>query len=106
MIIEVFKGYVSYKGELFGVGETIELPDDKAKHLIAQGVAKEAGKLPASDIDSVIDDIVAPESEHEDDEAAAEVELPAVKPEQTVIKSTGKTKGTSKGKSGSRAKKV
>lgn len=107
MIIKVSKGYVSYKGELHGVGKTIELPDDTAKSLIVQGVVEEAGELPASDIEPIFADEEASEDidEPEDDEETV-AELPAVKPEQTVIKSTGKTKGTSKGKSGSRAKKV
>lgn len=105
MIIKVSKGYVSYKGELYGVGKTIELPDDTAKSLIAQGVVKEAGELPASDIEPVLDDeetseleeLDEPEDAEEEDEDAM-AELPAVEPEQTVSKSTGKT--NSKGKGG------
>ncbi|MCR5176657.1 MAG: hypothetical protein K6C05_07365 [Anaerovibrio sp.] len=119
MIIKVSKGYVSYKGELYGVGKTIELPDDTAKSLIVQGVVEEAGELPASDIEPVLDDEETSELEELEDEDAEEededivAELPAVEPEQTVSKSTGKanSKGTSKtnskGKGGNtRAKKV
>lgn len=104
MIIKVSKGYVSYRGELFGIGETIELPDDKAKNLIAQGVVVEAGELPASDIESVLDDEESSELEEvaeqdeEEEEEETVAELPAVEPEQTVSKSAdkAKTKGTGK----------
>ena len=99
MIIKVSKGYVSYKGELYGVGKTIELPDDTAKSLIAQGVVEEAGELPASDIEPIFADEEASEGidEPEDDEETV-AELPAVEPEQTISKGSGK--GTGKGKGG------
>ena len=104
MIIKVIKGYVSYMGELYGIGKTIELPDDTAKSLIAQGVVEEAGELPASDIETVLDDEESVElegnaeleDEEEDEETVAE--LPAVEPEQTISKGSGK--GTGKGKGG------
>ncbi|MBR1697139.1 MAG: hypothetical protein IJ712_02810 [Anaerovibrio sp.] len=105
MIIKVSKGYVSYNGEMYGVGETIKLPDDTAKYLISQGVVEEAGELPASDIDPILDDEESLElednAESEDEEEEDEdtvAELPAVEPEQTVSKSTGKanSKGTGK----------
>jgi len=99
MIIKVSKGYVSYKGELYGVGKTIELPDDTAKSLIVQGVVEEAGELPASDIELIFADEEASEDidEPEDDEETV-AELPAVEPEQTISKGSGK--GTGKGKGG------
>ncbi|WP_297569491.1 hypothetical protein [uncultured Anaerovibrio sp.] len=101
MIIKVSKGYVSYKGELYGVGKTIELPDDTAKSLIAQGVVEEAGELPASDIEPIFADEEASEDIDEpedDDEEETVAELPAVEPEQTISKGSGK--GTGKGKGG------
>ena len=101
MIIKVSKGYVSYKGELYGVGKTIELPDDTAKSLIAQGVVEEAGELPASDIEPIFADEEASEDidePEEDDDEETVAELPAVEPEQTISKGSGK--GTGKGKGG------
>lgn len=103
MIIKVSKGYVSFDGEMYGVGATIELPDDTAKYLISQGVVVEAGELPASDIEPALDYEETSELEDiavlEDEEAEEAVaELPAVEPEQTVSKSSGKdnSKGTGK----------
>lgn len=115
MIIKVAKGYVSYKGELYGVGKTIELPDDTAKSLIAQGVVEEAGELPASDIEpafddeetSELEDITELEDEDEDadeEDEDAMTELPAVEPEQTVSKSTGKANSKGTGKTNSKGK--
>ena len=102
MIIKVSKGYVSYKGELYGVDKTIELPDDTAKSLIAQGVVEEAGELPASDIEPIFADEEASEDidEPEDDEEETVAELPAVEPEQTISKGSGKGTGKGKGKGG------
>lgn len=99
MIIKVSKGYVSYDGEMYGVGKTIELPDGAAKYLIAQGVVVEAGELPASDIEPIFADEEASEDidEPKDDEETV-AELPAVEPEQTISKGSGK--GTGKGKGG------
>ena len=102
MIIKVSKGYVSYKGELYGVGKTIELPDDTAKSLIAQGVVEEAGELPASDIEPIFADEEASEDidePEEDDDEETVAELPAVEPEQTISKGSGKGTGN-KGKGG------
>lgn len=112
MIIKVSKGYVSYNGEMYGVGETIELPNDTAKYLIAQGVVEEAGEIPASDIEPVFDDEETSEleelededAEEEDEDEDAVAELPAVEPEQTVSKSTGKTNSKGTGKTNSKGK--
>ena len=113
MIIKVSKGYVSHNGEMYGVGKTIELPNDTAKYLISQGVVVEAGELPASDIEPVLDDeetseleeLDEPEdedAEEEDEDAMAE--LPAMEPEQTVSKSTGKANSKGTGKTNSKGK--
>ncbi len=109
MIIKVSKGYVSYDGEMYGVGATIEIPDDTAKYLIAQGVVEEAGEMPASDIEPVLDDEETSElediAELEDEEAEEAVaELPAVEPEQTVSKSSDKANSKGTGKTGGKGK--
>jgi len=111
MIIKVSKGYVSYDGEMYGVGKTIELPDGAAKNLITQGVVVEAGELPASDIEPVLDDEESSElediAELEDDEEEVEeavAELPAVEPEQTVSKSSDKANSKGTGKTGGKGK--
>ena len=106
MIIKVSKGYISYKGELFGVGETIDIPDNQAINLIKQGIAvKEAGELPASEMEPVFNDedtFEMEEQEQEEEMEEAVAELPAVEPEQTVSKG----KANSKGRGGTRTKKA
>ncbi|WP_297967217.1 hypothetical protein [uncultured Anaerovibrio sp.] len=99
MIIKVIKGYVSYKGELFSTGETVDIPDEQAMRLLKQGIAvKGAGDMSAPADITVLDEGVEPEmveaeqGDIDEEKAETVAELPALEPEATVSKRKRKGK--------------